>query len=446
MDSKQYDVIVAGGGPAGIAAATASARSGAKTLLVEQQGFLGGVSASGLPFLDFFNHNGTQVIKGIAEELVARLLKEKASLGHLVNTGGHVSSITMLDPEWVKIISEEMVLDAGAAILYHSFVCGTDVGENRLKALQIANKGGLQRYEAEVFIDTTGDGDLAAFAGARYEKGRPQDGMLQAMSLVFKLIGVDVETVTDIFDKSRVLAQPIGGDHVYNIHATGKYERWADLLQDNRIFKAGGNHDFWAGTMYENELTYVNTVRVTGLDPTDPAELSAAEIEGRKQLKQIFGFLKQYVPGMADIRLGSIPAQIGIRETRRILGEYVLTGDDVLQGRKFADAIAKNGYCIDIHDPQGKKWNARFIESEDKTYDIPYRCLVPERLDGLLVAGRCISTTHDSLGSTRIMPCCMALGQAAGTAAALACRQGVAPRAVDVQKLRENLADAGAVV
>lgn len=445
LDEVTYDVAVVGGGPAGFAAALSSARNGAKTILVERYGFVGGVAASGLPFLNFFNRNRKQVIKGVAEELVQRLKKENATTGHIFPKRGHIDSIAFVEPEWVKIVAEEMLIEAGCDILYHTFAFDVKREANKISSVVVANKGGKHEIKAHCFVDATGDGDIAAFGGAEYQKGRMPDGLMQAMSLIFRLGRVDVEKVGELWREAPVFATPFGTEREYNIHPTAMLNGWEDILKKMKLFEDEG-HWVWSGTLQDGELTYVNTIRVSGLDPTDPVEFTKAEIEARKQLKKVLKFFNQYIPGMDKSYLTSVAPQIGIRETRRIIGEYILTAEDILVGRKFWDSIAKCGYCIDIHDPKGKGWKANFIESEDATYDIPYRCLVPNKIDGLLVAGRCISTTHEALGSTRIMPCCMALGEAAGVAAALSASTGISPRNIDVEKIQQKLVENGAII
>ena len=445
MDRKKYDVIVTGGGPAGMAAAVSAARAGASTLIIEKNSFLGGCAASGLPYIDFFSSTGEQLIAGAAEELMRRLNREGASLGHIRTGNGHLNSITMIDPEWVKICGEEMLLEAGCSILYNSFVCKAQIQDNTLASVFVANKAGISEFSADCFVDATGDGDTAAFAGADFEKGRPEDGLMQAMSLLFRLVNVDVKTATGLFDRSPIVTLPKGTDETYNVHINGTLSRWNDILEKEGIFDHP-DHNLWAGTLRHNELTYVNTVRVAGKDGTDPWQLTAAEMEGRRQLKSILRFLNKNVPGFEKAYIGAVQNSIGVRETRRITGVYTLTGDDVVSGRKFEDGVGKNGYCIDIHDPRGKGWTSTAIQSPDASYDIPYRCLVPATLDGLLVAGRCVSTTHEALASIRIMPSCMATGQAAGTAAAMAAAQKAAPRSIDTGELRARLIKDGAIL
>ncbi|MBU3874222.1 FAD-dependent oxidoreductase [Faecalicatena sp. AGMB00832] len=445
MYRQEYDVIVAGGGTAGIAAGLSAARAGAHVLLIEKNSYVGGTAASGLPFIDFFNRDGKQITAGIAEELMKRLFQEKAALGHIRTSGGHLNSVTMIDPEWVKITAEEMLLESGCELLYHSFVCGAKVEEDCLKSIVVANKNGLTEFRAGCFIDTTGDGDLAKFSGARYHLGRESDGLCQAMSLLFKLGDVDVERATSLFSENPIPACPVGGDHEYNLHISGKLSKWNDIILKEGIFEHP-DHNIWAGTMRENELTYVNTIRVSEKNGADAYELSEAEIEGRRQLKKVIRFLNAYVPGMEKAHITSIPNGIGIRETRRIDGEYILTGEDIIEGRRFDDCIARNGYCIDIHDPKGQGWGVSRIQSEEQSYDIPYRCIVPARIDNLLVAGRCISTTAEALASTRIMPSCMALGQAAGVAASMAADRKLAPRKLDVKSIQTILRGNGALI
>ena len=440
-----FDVIVSGGGPAGIAAAVQSARLGADTLLLEKNAYVGGCAASGLPFLNFFNRKGEQVIRGIGDELVGRMQREKAALPHVLTRGGHVDSITMVDPEWVKICAEEMLLEAGVHILYESFVCGAEARGNAVESVLVANKAGLARYAAKCFVDTTGDADVAAFSGAAFDYGREGDHEAQAMSLVARVANVDVEKVSAAFPVSPVETVPLGADRAYNLHVTGKLTPWNDVLREMRLFDHD-DHDFWGGTTRHGELTYVNVTRVAHLDPTDPEGQTAANIEARRQLKGMMQFFNRYIKGMEHAYIASTPNGIGIRETRRIRGVRTLTGEDVISGRDCADAIARNGYCIDIHDPSGKSWGARFIKGESCSYSIPYGCLVPETMDGLLVAGRSISATHEAQGSIRIMPACMATGQAAGAAAALAAERGCRPRDVDVPSLQRTLREAGAIM
>ena len=440
-----FDVIVSGGGPAGIAAAIQAARLGADTLLLEKNAFVGGCAASGLPFLNFFNKKGEQVIRGIGDELVSRLQGEKAALPHVLTRGGHVDSITMIDPEWVKICAEEMLLEAGVHLLYESFVCGTEVKDGAVASVLVANKAGLTSLSAQCFVDATGDADLAAFSGAAFDYGRDGDHEAQAMSLVARVANVEVEKVSAAFPVSPIVTAPLGADRAYNLHVTGKLGKWNDVLREMRLFDHD-DHDFWGGTTRDGELTYVNVTRVAHLNPTDPEEHTAANIEARRQLKGMMRFFNRYIGGMERAYIASTPNGIGIRETRRIRGVRTLTEEDVLSGREFPDSIAKNGYCIDIHDPSGKSWGARFIQGADGCYGIPYGCLVPEKTDGLLVAGRPISATHEAQGSIRIMPACMATGQAAGAAAALSAKTGLRPRDLDVPSLRETLRQAGAVI
>ena len=359
----QYDVIVSGGGPAGIAAAAQAARMGADTLLLEKNAYVGGCAASGLPFLNFFNRKKEQVIRGIGDELIRRMQREKAALPHILTQGGHVDSITMIDPEWMKIIAEELLLESGVRILYESFVCGTEVTDKAVTAVLVANKAGLTTFSAKVFVDATGDADIAAFSGAAFDYGRESDHEAQAMSLVARVANVEVERVSGAFPVSPIVTAPLGGDHAYNVHVTGKLTPWNDVLRGMRLFDHD-DHDFWGGTARDGELTYVNVTRVAHLDPTDPEQYTAANVGARRQLKGMMQFFNQYIRGMEKAYIASTPNGIGIRETRRIKGAYTLTEQDVLSGRSFPDAIARNGYCIDIHDPSGKKWGARFIESE----------------------------------------------------------------------------------
>ncbi|KQL45881.1 FAD-dependent oxidoreductase [Brevibacillus choshinensis] len=441
----EADVVVVGGGPAGINAALASGRMGAKTILIERYGFLGGMSTAALvyPWMTFHTEKGEQVIKGIAQEIVERLQERGGSPGHLRDTVGFVHTVTPYHPEIYKLLAVEMLKEAGVKLLVHSFVDQVAVEGERITAIQITTKSGKYEIRGNVFVDASGDADVAYLAGAPTSQGRESDGRTQPMTMKFRMRGVDLDQV-----KAYMLEHPedfyhkTPFDQLRELPLTGVqgfYTQWKSsgvpINRDQVLFFSGP----------EKDEVLINCTRVQGLDGTDVEDLTEAEEVGRRQVLMMSDFLKKMVPGFSRASISAVGTQIGIRETRRISGEYSLTIEDVVQGRKFSDVIARSGYPVDIHDPSGKGVIAAEIEG-DGAYDIPYRCLLPQTIENLLAAGRCISTTHEALATTRLTPSCMATGQAAGTAAAIAHLEGTIPRKIDVSKLQEALRQAQAVL
>lgn len=434
---RQYDVVVAGGGPAGIAAAIQAARSGVKTLLIERYGFLGGMSTAALvyPWMTFHSAVGDQVIRGTAQEIVDRLMARNASPGHLRDTIGFVYSLTPYHPEVYKVLACQMLKEAGAELLLHSTVMDVQMSGSRIASVLVHNKSGIRRVEAKAFVDASGDGDLAYMAGAPWEQGN-QDHKVQPMTMKFRMKGVDLATVKSymqlnpeqFYEKSLISEL----DRLPLTGVMGFYRQWRQanlpIEREGVLLFAGPGED----------EVLVNVSRVSGLDPTKAEDLTEAEIEGRNQVLLLEEFFRRSVPGFEQAQVSSVGTQIGVRETRRIIGEYVLDGVDVLDARRFDDVIARSGYPIDIHNPEGKGVTANFIR-EGGAYDIPYRCIVPLDVPNLLLAGRCISTTHEAQAATRLTPSCMAFGQAAGTAAAIAVNQDCSAGEVPIRALQERL-------
>ncbi|WP_246120503.1 FAD-dependent oxidoreductase [Cohnella terricola] len=438
MKKVEADVVVVGGGPAGIVAAIAAGRQGVKTILVERYGFVGGMSTAAMvyPWMTFHADSGEQVIQGIAQEIVDRLIERGGSPGHLRDTVGFVRTLTPYHPEIYQVVALEMLREAGVQLFLHSFVDEVDAADGTIRAVRITTKSGKIELAGRVFVDASGDADVAYLSGTETLKGRDGDLQAQPMTMKFRMRGVDLEQI-----KAYMIANP---ENFYkktpiaelpNLPLTGVsgfYSQWKSsgvpINRDQVLFFTGPADD----------EVLINCTRVQGLDGTDVEDLTRAEEEGRKQVLMMADFLKRDVPGFSRASVSSVGTQIGIRETRRIVGLYSLTKEDVIAGRKFEDAIARSGYPIDIHDPSGKGVTASWIAG-DGTYDIPYRCLVPKTTHNLLAAGRCISTTHEALATTRLTPSCMATGQAAGTAAALSVLTNVAPGEVDIPQLREAL-------
>ncbi|MDF2722857.1 MAG: FAD-dependent oxidoreductase [Paenibacillus sp.] len=439
------DVVVCGAGPAGINAALAAARSGASTILIERYGFIGGMSTAALvyPWMTFHTTDGKQVIQGIAQEIVDRLMALNASPGHVRDTVGFVRTITPYNPEVYKVLIPDMLREAGVKRLMHSFIDAVNVSGGRIDSIDASTKSGRYRISGSMFIDATGDADIAHLAGAPCLQGRDGDKRTQPMTMKFRMKGVDLAVVKqymldhpDEFYAKTPFAEladlPLSG-------ICGFYKHWkeADLPinRDQVLMFTGPSED----------EVLVNTTRVQGLDGTDVEQLTDAEEIGRRQVLMVADFISRSLPGFEKATITQVGAQIGIRETRRIDGLYALQAEDVVQGRRFDDVIARSGYPIDIHDPSGKDVKAAWVQG-DGAYDIPYRCLIPKAVDNLLAAGRCISTSHEALATTRLSPSCMATGQAAGAAAALAARGGVSPAEVELSGLQANLTAAGAIL
>lgn len=439
--AADVDVLVVGGGPAGIAAAVASARNGAKTLLVERFGFLGGNLTAGLvgPCMTSYSLDGSQqLIKGIFEELVLRMEKiggalhpSKIPAGSPYSgfiTYGH-DKVTPFDPEAVKLCAMELCQEAGVELLLHTFVFDALVEDGKLGGILVANKSGVQALRARVTVDCSADGDVATRAGVPFELGRAEDGLTQPMTMFFRVGNIDDAQVQD-----------------YVASHKDDYRPFASIVAKARESGAFPIQRLGVG-MYRTlqpGVWRINTTRIQRRNGTDVHDLTEAELEGRRQVMQLMTFFREWLPGFENCVLIDTAATIGVRETRRIRGEYTLTLDDLATGRDFDDVIALCGYPVDLHSPTGPGGGANGEMPTANVYQIPYRSLVPVDVDGLLVAGRCVSATHEALAAIRVMPPAFAMGEAAGTAAAIAIQRAVPPRQVPIYELHERLNRQGA--
>jgi hypothetical protein len=459
MDGKtyknQWDVIVVGGGLSGVIAATAAVRNGADTLLIEKDGCLGGTMTTCLvgPMMTF--HSATeQVVEGLAQEVIDRLIALGASPGHILDTTGYVATVTPFDADALKLCCQQMVTDAGAQVLFHAVVVGAEMEGHSIAGVVAQSRGEQIALQAHVVVDATGDADVSWKAGVACEFGRPEDGLVQPVSLMFKVSGWDKEAFTDYVvrhpEALRLSAQGVDAYKREPLVAVAGFEQELQrAIASGELGQLKREHVLFFNTHRPDEVT-VNMSRVMGVNPLDPWSLTQAELEARQQVSDIMAFLRRYIPGFAYARIAGVGARVGVRESRRIVGEVVLRGEDILSGRAWPDVIARSAYPIDIHapsaddlDPGDAGFQDDFL-SHGVTYEIPYRCLVPQRVDQLLVAGRCISTTVEAQGATRVSPTCMAFGQTAGTAAALAVKTGVKPRDLDIEALQQTLVSQGA--
>ncbi|HET9097770.1 MAG TPA: FAD-dependent oxidoreductase [Candidatus Baltobacteraceae bacterium] len=445
--AREFDVLVIGGGNAGCAAALAAARHGAKTLLVERYGFLGGTATAAMvgPWMTFHSA-GKRIVGGIAQEIVERLQRMGGSPGHLYDSSDYVPTITPFDPEIHKALLFEMMREAGVQLLLHAYFLRAIESETGVEGAVFATVAGEREYRAAFTIDATADAYVAASAGVATQQG-DERGRVQPASLMFRLSHVDLsKTATYVRmhpDQMRTSLKAHERLAPAMTAVAGLYDLWNDALEHGEVSVPREVVSFFI-TPYPDEVS-VNMTRVTNVDPLDPDDLTRAEVEARAQVMQLLEFFRKRVPGFESARIAATGTQIGIRESRRIEGAYTLTREDVLQARRFTDAVARSAYPIDIHNPAGTGTVTQRLP-EGQSYEIPYRCMVPAYVDRLLVAGRCISTTHEALASTRLTPTVMTLGQAAGTAAALAKQTGTRLRSIDTERLRSMLKDDGVLL
>jgi hypothetical protein len=441
--NEKWDVIVVGGGVAGCMAAVAASRNGAKTLLIERDGCLGGTMTTGLvgPMMTFHSTD-RQVIFGLAQEVVDRLIELKASPGHIIDSSGYVATVTPFDHEALKLVLQRMALESKVEVLLHTLVKDVIMDGTIIKGIQVVNKGGNFSFFSEQFIDASGDGDIATLSGAPFQLGREKDGLVQPVSLMFKMTDVNLNEL-----KAYLISHPdiarLGekGASIYKQQDLIAVCAFNDLLQDwikEHKLKLQRDHVLVFSANHPNDLI-VNMTRVQGINPIDSWDLTKAEFETREQMFSLVDFLKETIPGFSKSRLITSGSRIGIRESRRIMGEYILTGEDLINARHFPDAIARSSYPIDIHAMNESDEDRSVFLPDGKFYEIPYRCLVPLKVENLLIAGRCISSTSDANASIRLSPTCMAFGQATGTAAAISVKNNVSPRNLDIALLRKTL-------
>jgi len=417
--AHQAQVVVTGGGPGGIGAAVAAARQGADVLLIEHYGFLGGMATAGEvnPFMH--NHlNGTSLDSGIFEQWLQRMDEY----------GGVRPGSRVFDPNVARLAAEDLCLEAGVRLLYHHRAVHVQVRQRRIEGMVLHSKGGLCAVAGQVWIDSTGDGDVAALAGCEFHYGNEESGDAQPMTLCFKLKIAPEDVPPQWRDLSPYQAVMKCGPHIQEVYQRGKEQGRIDCPRENVLMFPG----------VENDVVHFNTTRIIRKSAVNGTQLSEAEIEGRRQLRQIWQVLREGVPIFRHARLHSIAPQIGVRESRRILGRSTVTIEDYQQGRTFSDAVARVTYPVDIHNPGGTGTRIVYLPA-GRWYEIPWGCLLPRDMDNLAIARRCISADHATHSSLRVMPPVCSLGQAAGTAAAMALRQGCDISQVDGVALRRQL-------
>ena len=409
-----YDLIVAGGGFAGVAAALAAARGGLRVLLIEKGNSLGGAAAACLvnPFMPYWTD--AQTANG-RERLYLSAGIFREILDALSAAGALGDDEMTFDEECLKLLLNRMIARAGVKTLFHSWLTGAEADGGRVTGVTVGNKTGLTRFNADYYVDATGDADLAVACGYPWRLGRAPDNLCQPMTLCFRLANVGMKA----FEASRHTITPLYKE----LQAQGKIK---NIREDVLIFRT-----------LSDGILHFNSTRIVKKNPVDAFDVTDAEIDAREQVFELYGFLKARVDGFQNSRLIMTAPQIGVRESRMIDGEYILTGEDLTACVKFDDAIAAGNYDIDIHNPEGSG-TSHYYFPEGAYYTIPYRCLIPKGGENLLVAGRCVSATHEAQASIRIMPIVCCLGEAAGTAVSVAFNSGSEKNGNETGEARGN--------
>jgi len=459
MTHEHHDVIVLGGGPAGIAAAAAAAKNGIDTLLVEAGPMPGGELLSGMSIDGLLNARGQYVVGGISDELFAECREMGGFLGPLCDY--RLICYVCCDPEIMKIAVSRLLRRYGSRSLLHTLATDVVTDGSRVTGLVVANKGGRMLLGADYFLDCSGDGDLAVMAGAPYEAGG-SSGELQPVSMAFRMVDVQTEALLRfVVDYPENVAL---GESEYIRGGRTNGELAVELARQGQpcvFFKGNGPLLAQAirdGEMFPTALVMiqptsaarrevcVNATRVASTVPgTDVARLSEALPELLEQVWTAASFLRRQVPGFDSSTLSGTAPRVGIRETRRIMGEHVLTGEEAVAAAKHSEVVAKGAQHVDIH--QAGTGQVRIPIADGGSYDIPWGCLVPKALPNVMVAGRCLSATREGMATARTMGPCLAMGQAVGTAAALCVRAGLRDvRGLAVAVLQQKLREQGAVL
>ena len=447
----EYDVVVAGGGVAGFAAGVTAGRLGAKVLLVERKNFVGGNAAMGLQVIGTHTITGKRAAAGMVAEFLRRLKAMGAASDAVLDA--RVCSFVTVEPAWVKVLAGEMLQEASVKVLFHSGITDVLCDEECIIGVVANGQSGIR---AKAVVDTTGDGTIAAMAGAPFELGNENDGWLQPSTLIFRMGNVDVEKghrslletghqiIHEEFIKSLGVPKseyaPWGSQY-FNANAFRK-----EVEEAIRVGDLPPNFPqqrvIWSNLVVPNEAM-VLMAKVVGTDASRAEELSEAEGRAMELVPVLVKFMRKYIPGFDNAYLIDVAPQIGIRETRRILGEYVLNEDDILESHHFPDSIGLGAYYLDVHPPEGGDKTIESMRYPLDPFEMPYRCLLPREIEGVLIAGRCSSVTPHAFGATRVIPSCMVQGQAAGTAAALSAKGGVTPKDLSVAAIQESLRKQG---
>lgn len=457
----EVDVLVCGGGTAGAIAAIAAARTGAGTLLIEQSGGVGGMASTGMSFLGVSDSSGRRALGGIGAEVFDRLTAVGAAFTDRPDK--QVGSVTVADPVALQRVLLEMLVEGGVQFLFHAICVDVLMDGNCVRGVLVADKAGLEVIPSRATVDATGDADIAARSGAHFVLGRHADGAMQPVTRIFRMAGVDVaKMLAYLREHPEEMSLPDRWQGGLD-YESGDLETPSVVLDAFPTLVAEARA---AGVLTVPRdrigvetgplpgVVTINATRVHGIDGTDPDALSRAEVETRRQMYEVVEFLRRRVPGFKRAWLLDTSPRVGVRESRHIAGQYVLTLDDVLTGRDFPDTVARGAYPLDLHDlhPGAEVLGSTVgghgvtLRPIDRAYGIPFRCLIPEAVDALVIAGRAISASHEAAGSVRGQAVCMATGHAAGTIAALGARAAVAPRRIDIGTVQHTLGEQNAIL
>lgn len=452
---KEFDVVVIGAGPGGLSAALSAARNGARVLLVEKNGYLGGNMAIGLPLLGYLDRDGKKVIGGIADEFMKDMAQYKTAYGTAASEHKICpmhNSVTLYDHELFKIVALRKVLKENIEVLFHTDVESVEVENARLKKVILRGKGWRILVKAPVFIDATGDGDVAYLAGASFEKGQKDTGVLQPPTMMFTVAGVDIDKTIDYLAEN-----PDQMERSKTIDCANGYD--ADFFRSDPAFVMVAMRKLVSQLRAEGKMpinreniiiinsllpgeVHLNCTRHLGTDGSDVFSVTRAEIEGYLQIEEFTEVLKQYVPGFENCYISQIYPSLGIRESRRFSGIRRLTEKDLVEGHFDEETIGIGSYPVDIHAGDGMST----IFTKIPAYGIPYGITVSGEIEGLMFAGRCASMDAVAMSSARVMPICMTIGEAAGIGAALAVKQSISPRDVNVAEVRQILLNTNAIL
>ncbi|QOV21048.1 FAD-dependent oxidoreductase [Blautia liquoris] len=451
MQELFCDIAVFGAGPSGIVAALAAARNGSDVLLIEKSECLGGNLISGLPLLGFLDKQGQQVVGGIAQEIIDRLTEQNACLGH--NRCALHNSVTIIDPEKTKILLFDMCREANVRLLLACAAVKTKTKDKNIECVFVNGKGHNYKIKAKLYIDSTGDGDVAYLSGAAMEKGQEKTGVLQPPSLLFMLTGFNEDEFFHYLEqhpKDLVASESMQVSKGYDLPYFRSHPGYVFLgLRDtlSRFAKLGisplkRDTLIYIKTTHPGQIC-VNSTRILNYDGSQPEDITRGMAEAMLQIKEIHAFLKQYIPGFDRTYISHINTTIGARETRRFHGLKRLTIEDVISGSIPNDTIALGSYKIDIHSGTG---NSTILKELEEPYGIPLKCLISSDYGNLMLNGRCISMDSSALASMRVMPTCMAIGQSSGVCAALAVQKDILPAQVPVSEVVQILQDEAAIL
>ncbi len=443
-DKYEYDLVVCGGGMSGVATAVSAARAGVPTLLIERTGCLGGTATNGgvnhfLGGKKYVETKGAlqKCVGGLFDEICNRMVEAGAAIDpHTVdfslNPHGWLASLgegPVFDSEYLKRLLEQLCEEAGVKLLYYTDIVDALCSERQINRLVVHNKSGLFSVKGKYFADTTADGDIAFLSGCEVKLGREDDGLMAPSTLEMQVEGVDTKRLSEYIAENKAY----------------RFKKEVEQLRKNGIWDFPVDI-FISVQLVKNDVYMINTLRQVGIDGTDGESLTEGTVDGRRQSFRLFEIIKKHIAGFENASIRAIAPVIGIRETRRIVGEYTLTVADLTANRNFKDTVALSGYGWDLPDPKAPSFQPMHGISKPEFTPIPYGCLVPKGCDNLIVAGRCISVERDVLGIVREMAPCVAMGQAAGLAAAQAVSALCSFKDINTEKLQSDICAAGGIV